>query len=359
MSTSSCPVNHLRSDPLTQLEDIENIKKYKAAGLITTKTINKMLEHTKPGAKLCDIRTIGNEFVLAECKLVYDKVTYKGISFPICLSVNELAGYYTPQPTDVLKHGDMLKMELSVHIDGFCAPICYTTIVCSGDKINDKKKENLLRAVTETSVQIMKMMKPGKTNMDVANVLETNAAKYNCSIPLCNMDGFIPGLFSYQISRNVLNGSNDDEDEFIHSFILSKHNPSFDFTMREAEFEKDEVYAIDVLMCSKSGSSTLLEFNKGDIYKRNKNSKSLKLNASKDALNKFRGQAFPLCLANAESKIKLGMKECIEKELVDTYPVVKCSNNEFICRVMFTVIVNDNPVIISGKAATNEFTKFV
>jgi methionine aminopeptidase len=346
------------SDPLTQLDDIENIKKYKAAGLIATKTVNKILGNAKVGCKLIDLCTIGNEFVLTECNSIYETIKHKGLSFPICLSVNEIAGYYMPESTDILKNGDILKVELGIHIDGFCAPICYTTIICD-NKIDDKKKENLLRAVTETSIQIMKMMKPGKTNIDVANIMGSNANKYNCSIPLCEVDGFIPGIFSYQISRYVMNGCNDDDDEFVHSFILSKHNPNFDFTMCETVFEKDEVYAIDILMCSKNTSSNLVEFGKCNIYKRNKNSKSLKLNASKEALNKFRGEVFPISLANCDTKIKLGIKECIEKELVDTYPVVKCNKGEYLCRVMFTVIVNDNPIIISGKSASDEFNKFM
>jgi methionine aminopeptidase len=283
------------TDPFTQLDNDENLKKYKTAGLISTKTVNKILENAKVGTKLVDLCTIGNSFVQSECKLVYDKITDKGLMFPICLSLNEIAGYYIPTENDVLHEDDLLKIELGVHIDGFCAPICYTTLICSdNNKINDKKKENLLRAVTESSVQIMEIMKPGNTNVDVVKILEANANKYNCHLPLCTVDGFIPGIFSYQISRYVNNGSNEDDDEFIHNFILSKHNPEFDFTMRESEFEKNDVYAIDILMSTGQssgnpcGSGRLTEYGKCDIYKRNnKIKKMLKLNCSKDALNKL------------------------------------------------------------------------
>lgn len=344
------------TDPLTQLDDIENIRKYKAAGLISTKTVNKILDNAKIGSKLIDLCNIGNEFVASECKTVYKQVINKGLSFPICISINEIAGYYVPLATDIIKNGDLIKIELGVHIDGFSAPICYTSLICD-EKINDKKKENLLRAVTDTSVQIMKMMKPGKTNIDIANVLEENAKKYKCNLPLCSQDGYIPGIFSYQISRYINNGNNEDDDEFIHSFILSKHNPKFDFVMRETEFEENEVYAIDILMCT--GTGKLSEYGKCDIYKRNDNKKMLKMGASKDALNKFKNEHFPISVANCETRIKLGMKECIEKELVDVYPVVKCNNGDFVCRVMFTVIVNDKPIIVSGKSANDEFNKFI
>lgn len=201
-------------------------------------------------------------------------------------------------------------------------------------------------------------MKPGNTNIDVVKILEDNANKYNCHLPLCAANGFSPGIFSYQISRYVNNGSNNDDDEFIHNFILSKHNPEFDFTMRECKFEKNEVFAIDILMCT--GSGRLTEYGKCDIYKRNnKVRKLLKLNCSKDALNKFKNTYFPISLANCETKIKLGIKECVEKSLVDPYPVVKCHAGEFVCRVMFTVIVKDKPIIVSGKSAKDELEKFI
>ncbi len=345
------------SDPMTQLEDAENLKKYKTAGLIATKTVNKVLEHAKNGVKLIDLCNIGNKFVTDECNLVYTKIDSKGLMFPLCLSVNEIAGYYIPNGDEVLKDNDLLKIELGVHIDGFCAPICYTTLIVS-EKIIDKKKENLLRAVTESSVQIMEAMKPGRTNIEIVKILENNAKKYDCHLPLCAVDGYTPGIFSYQISRYVNNGSNNEDDEFIHNFILSKHNPEYDFTMRECEFEKDEVFAIDILMSS--GSGRLVEHGKCDIYKKNnKVRKMLKLNCSKDALNKFRNNYFPINFSKCDTKIKFGLKECLEKKLIDPYPVVKCHVGEFVCRVVFTVIVRDTPIIISGKSANGEFDKFI
>jgi methionine aminopeptidase len=346
------------TEPTEQLDDIGNIKKYKTAGLIGTKTVNKILEHAKVGSKLIDLWKIGNDYVNSECKLVYNDITHKGFSFPLCLSVNEVACYYIPLLTcpDILKDGDLLKIELSVHIDGFCSPLCYTTLVCN-NKVNDKKKENLLKAVTDTSIQIMKMMKPNNTNIEIADILETNAKKYGCYLPTCNVEGKIAGEFSNQISRYVFDDNNDDDDEFIHNFILTKSNPKFGFTMEESIFEENEVYAIDILMCS--GPSKLVEYGKCDIYKRTNNVKLLKLNSSKDALNKFKKEPFPLSLANCETKIKLGIKECIEKELVNTYPVVKCNNGDYVCRVMFTVIIKDEPIIVSGKSANGEFDKFI
>ncbi len=345
------------TDPQSQLEDPENIKKYKTAGLIATKTVNEILKYTKPNSKLLDLHIIGNKFISTELTTVYKDIKNKGISFPLCLSVNDIAGYYIPNGSEQsLNNGDILKIELGIHIDGFNAPICYTTIV-SDSKINDKKKQDLLTAITDASKQIMEVMKPGNTNLDVAKILEDNAKKYNCYLPSCNIESNIPGEFSYQISQYVNDGNNDDDDEYVHNFILTKNNDKFDFVMQESEFEKDDVYAIDILM---STQPKLTDFGKCDIYKRDhKEKKLLKLDASKTTLNKFKNEYFPISLANCDTKIKMGIKECVNSKLIKGYPVVKCQNNGYICRVMFTVIVDGNPLIISGKSAKDEFNKFV
>ncbi len=103
-----------------------------------------------------------------------------------------------------------------------------------------------------------------------------------------------------------------------------------------------------------------METGKCDIYKRNhKIRKLLKLNCSKATLNKFNKKMFPISFENCETNIKLGIKECLEKELITEYPVVKCHNNEYVCRVMFTVVVKNEPIVISGKSADNEFNKFI
>src|SRR5205807_730217 len=99
--------------------------------------------------------------------------------------------------------------------------------------------------------------------------------------------GIIPGMISYQISRYVINGYNNDEDEFIHKLILAKANPLYDFTLRETEFEENEIYAIDILMST--GTGKLYNSNKEtNIFKRNFEFREmLKLKSSKIVLNEF------------------------------------------------------------------------
>ena len=70
------------------------------------------------------------ERVYSKLKLEYGK----GISFPTSISVNNMVGYYSPlEDNDIIKKGDIVKVEMGCHIDGFPACVVYTVVV---DKVN-------------------------------------------------------------------------------------------------------------------------------------------------------------------------------------------------------------------------------
>lgn len=347
------------TDPLEQLNNIDNLNKYKTAGIIATKACDEITKNIKNGIKLIDLVNMGNNFITSELDKVHKDVKYKGLSFPICLSLNNIAGHYIPNDTDIINEGDILKIELGVHIDGFPANIVYSTILNSTDNkllITDKRA-NAMKACIEASKELIKILKPGKTNTDVVKVMEKCAEKYGCKLPLCNEYGAIPGVFSFQMSRYICDGYNDDEDdEFVHRFILSRENLNYDYSMREMEFEENEIYAIDILMST--GTGKLVGTDKTDIYKRNhENRVLLKLNSSKTTLNLFNRERFPISLQNKDTRIRLGLKECLEKKLLEKYSIVKEKEGEYIARIKFTVIIRDNPILICGKPADGELAK--
>lgn len=62
----------------------------------------------------------------------------KGIAFPTCISINDVCGHYSPLISDandkeaeagLLKEGDVVKIDLGVHIDGYISLVGHT-VVC-------------------------------------------------------------------------------------------------------------------------------------------------------------------------------------------------------------------------------------
>lgn len=343
---------------MQQLNDNDNLNKYKSAGLIATKAVNKMITLAKPNTKLLDVYNQGINFVKLELDKVYKEIQNKGFSFPICLSINNIAGHYVPNNKDVLNDGDILKIELGVHIDGYPSFIVYSTVV--GSDKNNEKKANVMKAVIEASKEILTKMTPGTLNTEIVKIMEKYASKYSCNLPLSNEYGIIPGVFSYQISNSVCDGYNTDDyaEDNMHRFILNRHNSSYGYSLTELELEENEIYAIDVLMSSGTGKLNLIENLHTSVYRRNyENFESLKLKTSRDTLSSFGKNCFPVHMNMSDPKTRLGLKECIEKEVVQPYSIVGEKNEEYIARVKFTVVVKDKPILICGKAGDSELEK--
>jgi len=360
--------NHVDIDPFLQITD-ESLEKYKTAGIIAKRTVDLIVQQAKPGTKLTDLITVANKFVNTELMASYPDIKNKGLSFPICLSPNNIAGHYIPLPNCNIElvPNSILKIELGVHIDGYHANIGFSTLVIEpGTKYllesNDpgNKKRNVMLACIGASREILELMTPGKTNMDVQKTMTTYAEKHGCNLPISNERGFIPGVFSFQISRYIQDGYNDDtpETEFIHRFIESRANPAInDFAMVENEFEKDEVYCIDVVMSSGTG-----RLNSGDelttVYARNHEvSKPLRLQASKKVLNTLKNSRFAQTIDMTDPANKMGLHECLKNNVVKKYTVVCEKDDEYVARIKFTVLVKDNPFLICAKSANDELEK--
>ena len=54
-----------------------------------------------------------------------------GIAFPTSLSINEQCGNFSPLKSEsrILKEGDLVKVDLGVHIDGFIAIAGHSIVV--------------------------------------------------------------------------------------------------------------------------------------------------------------------------------------------------------------------------------------
>lgn len=334
--------------------------------------MQKLVAMTKRGAKICDICEFGDKYIQVEAAKIYPKIkkNRKGIAFPTCISRNNIAGHFAPysknkhrrkDPTAILE-GDIVKIELGVHIDGFPALIAFTVVVNETGKLMTQEKANVVKAVTEASKRILKVMKPNKTNLDVVNILMDCAKKYNCSLPTINANIHAPGVLSYQMSKFIIDGYNEDNDKYPHRFILAKDNDAYDFSMPELPLEENEVYGIDIVMASKSGK--LQPSNKVTTIYRYvpENRANLILKSSKMVRQSFNNYKFPKNYANKlvgydGSKYRFGLKECIKKKLVEPYHVVEGVQGEYIARLKFTVIVRDEPILITARSMDKQVAK--
>jgi curved DNA binding protein len=331
-------------DYFEQLEDSNTLEKYKVGGIIVTNVINGILNNVKPEESLNKLYELGYNLYNKEINKYFNKkklVNGKGLSFPLSLSLNNVAGYYINRDVSILlKEGDILKIDFGVHIDGYPSVACITKLVTNNIEECDKNKLKLIDVLNEAKNEALKLIKPESTNKEFVKKMEKVVKKYGFNLLTCNgQHEKAPGVISYQMSQNIIDGKNDGDTENVHKLILLRGNDTFDFELFETEFEENEVYAIDIGISTGSGKMSKLD-NTTNIYKRNNDIfYSLKMKASKKTLSNIKGY-FPLDVSKISNpRFKFGLNECLKNKLIEEYPVMAEKDNHIIGRIKFTVII--------------------
>lgn len=320
----------VREEKELDLSSNEVVTKYKTAAEIINKALKLVLSECKPKAKIVDICEKGDNYITEQTGNVYKNVKRKierGIAFPTCLSVNNTVCHFSPLATDdtVLEANDMVKIDMGCHIDGFIAVVAHTHVIRDG-QVTGRAADVLAAANTAAEVA-MRLVRPGKKNKDVTEAIQKVAAAYDCKI--------VEGVLSHQLKQFVIDGN---------KVVLSVSNA--DTKVDDAEFEENEVYAIDIVTSTGEGKPKLLDEKQTTIYKRavDKNY-HLKMKASRFIFSEI-SQKFPIMPFTAraleEKRARLGLVECMNHELLQPYPVLHEKQGDLVAHIKFTVLLMPN-----------------
>jgi len=106
------------------------IESYEKSGEIVSKVRNEAIKLIKDGLLILDlVEFVENEIIASGA----------GIAFPTNVSVNEITAHYTSPANDETKisTGDLVKLDLGAHIDGFIADSAIT-IMAPGKDLEEK-----------------------------------------------------------------------------------------------------------------------------------------------------------------------------------------------------------------------------
>ncbi|KAG1662560.1 hypothetical protein FOA52_003939 [Chlamydomonas sp. UWO 241] len=353
------------------LSNSDVVTKYKAAADIANKAIAEVLAGVKVGAKVVDLCAAGDAVINAECKLIFKNKNLgpdaKGVAFPTCISINSVVGHFCPLADDatVLAEGDLIKIDLGVHIEGFIATQATTQVVTSG-AVNGKQAD--LIAATRTCFDAaLRLIRPGKKVAEVAPVLHKIAEAYGCSL--------VEGVMSHEMKRYIIDGN---------KCVLNRPTP--EQKVEDVEFEENEVYAIDIVLSTGEGKPKIQDEKATTVYKRALDQEyNLKacahtrthtrthapthpqLKASRAVFSEVNKNypAMPFTLRalveGAKDKdmgkqMRLGLVECLNHGLLHPYPVLHEKSTELVAQVKGTVLLMPNGSDLVTKAPVQEVT---
>ena len=156
--------------------------------------------------------------------------------------------------TDViLADGDMVKIDMGAHIDGFIAVVAHSLVVgSSASNPATGKKADALLAAHLCSEAALRLVKPGNETYEVTETVSKIAESFDCKVDISRAQTLddlfalqpVEGMLSHQLEQNRIDGEKT---------IIQNPSEAQRKEHEKFEFAVHEVYAVDVLITSGEG----------------------------------------------------------------------------------------------------------
>jgi len=322
-------------EEIMDLSNPDVTTKYRAAGEIVNKALKEVAEKCVADAQVMDLCIFGDKIIEEEAAKLFTKkvkgekdgemkAMEKGVSFPTCISVNNICGHVSPlksEPFPALQKGDVVKIDLGAHFDGYISQGAHTVVV--GEEKVEGRKADVIRAAWCAAEATARAIQIGSSNKEISDVIAKAAVAYKCE-PL-------HGVLSHQLKRHVIDGNKK---------ILNKLG---DDHVDDCHLELNEVYCLDLVMSTGEGKARETE-SRSTVYKRAVD-KSYSLKTQKARLfisevnHRFPALPFSLRYFEDEQVGRIGVSEAKRHELLHEYPVLKERDGEFVAQFKFTLLM--------------------
>lgn len=319
----------------TTIADDLVVTKYKMASEITNRVLKEVMEKAATTTSAVELCAFGDQRIAEETEKVFkkEKNMKKGTAFPTCISCNNCICHFSPLRSDpdyTIKDGDLIKIDLGCHVDGFIAVAAHTFVVgASKDKKATGRKADVILAAYYAAEAALRHLKPGSSNYQITETVDKIAESYKCKP--------VEGMLSYQLEKNLIDGKKH--------IIQNPNEMQKKEGCEKCEFLLHEVYALDVLVSTGEGKPKEGE-TRTTVYKRKDLIYQLKMKASKNLLSeaekKYGMMPFSLRNFEEEGKARLGITECVKHDLMEPYPVYYEKEGEFVAEFKFTVLIMPN-----------------
>ncbi|MFX0169090.1 MAG: type II methionyl aminopeptidase [Candidatus Hodarchaeota archaeon] len=318
--TSDASKEETQEDAATSKEQEEETEepieeKYRRAGKIASQVREEIFPQIKVGARALDL-----------CEAAETRIMELGggIAFPTNVSINEVAAHYTSPEDDTttIQDGDVVKLDLGVHIDGYIADTAITISF-------DPELENLVTASQEALEKALLLIRPKTDSKDLGKIIETTIKSHGYR-PIRDLSG-------HQLDEYKLHGSKSLPNIAVpHGSIL----------------EEGEAYALETFATTGTGSvhetgqHYIFSLNPTRIPLRNRGARDIVRLASRE----FKTLPFSRrYIAKHIPKLSfaLGLRELTTKNVVRQYSVLADSKGSRVAQTEHTFLVTSDGIEIT------------
>ncbi len=243
-------------------------------------------------------------------------------AFPVNLSLNEMAAHYTPLKNDTaaIKNGDVIKVDIGVHVDGFVGDTAYTISF-------NEKHDNLVRASESALEEAIKLCKPGVLLSDISAKIEETIKGFNCN-PVGNLTGH--GLEQYNLHAEPQ---------------VPNVKFSSDYRLKENQVIAIEPFATNGAGRVKDSEPTVIFMFIGPKPVRNQDARFIMKFAEQFSYEEHSLPFAERWINLPLFRTRIALKELREKNILYEYPVLREVSKGIVAQSEHTVIVKDEPVV--------------
>ncbi|TIC38394.1 Creatinase/aminopeptidase [Wallemia mellicola] len=312
---------------------------YKVAADIVKRAFDQITTKTVEGAKVIELCTTTDKFIEEEASKVFNNkkpIPPKGVSFPTCVSVNNIISHFSPLASDPetssleLKNGDVVKIQLGAHIDGYASIAAETIVVgASAENPVTGRKADAVQAAWYAAEASIRQMKIGEKNWTVSETVNKATKPFETAA--------VEGMLSCQMTQNVIDGKKR---------IILNGNPQQKSDLGTHTFEEGEVYGIDVLVSTNKDNKPKDSSYQTTVYKRTDQTYILKLATARRVYSEIQKKSgsFPFNLRTLEDekRARLGVQESVQHSLLTPFDVSVDKSDETVAQFFFTVGITKN-----------------
>jgi curved DNA binding protein len=302
------------------------------------------------GADISTVCSQGDKFMEEELRKVYNnkktKKMERGIAFPCCISVNNIMGHYSPMADEssLIKEGDIAKIDLGCHLDGFVAQAAHTVFVSANptERATGKKADVVLAAY-HAMLAAQRTIKEMTTNTSVTSVIAQVCAEYETNP--------VEGVLSHKMKKHLIDGND---------VIINKETP--EQKVEEFELAPGDVIGLDIFVSTGEGKPKEGDY-RTTVYKRELDTQyNLKIKSARaffsEVNKKYPTLPFSIRAFEESTAAKIGVKECVNHDLISGYPVLVDKADEIVAQFKCTIAILPKSTLVLAGEIPFAFSKF-
>jgi len=227
-------------------------------------------------------------------------------AFPVNIGINEIAAHYTPSIDDqtVLKEGDMVKVDIGLHIDGYISDSAFTIFI-------GKSSHPMIEAAKKAVEEARKILRENVKIREISEVMEN-----------------VVSSFGFNVIRNLTG-------HFLDRYVV--HGISIPNVKNEINIPIPKGQAIAIEVFVTNGSGWVKESSEVQIFQF-KEDKGCRIREGKRilemAIKDFEGLPFAKRWLKdiPKAKLDLAIKDLMERGCLIDYPVLKEESNSLVAQ---------------------------